>query len=353
MTRVGRKIDDTADNPVSESDLPSPPISPGQPQELAGRPTRARDSALVSELKKKLAEHLPAGHPSSPFNEDGSRRPADTSVKDTERLIPPLTDAQWIEHRQEVTNRLEKALAAGLMTDLLHTVNPDHDIWSDERTERHDEILADIYAAAAHVPCEGKALLAGGLGGAGKTTVLDAHATIDRSQYLTINPDQFKEELARRGLLPEISGLSPMERTTLAHKESSYLAKRLAQRAMADGKNVIWDVTMSSVESTAGRIDDLRSAGYKEINGIFVGIPTEVSMARADARHRRGHDLYLAGQGLGGRIVPPEVTRSQADREYGSINRRAFELVKPMLVRWAAYDNSVDGRDPILIEQID
>ena len=116
-----------------------------------------------------------------------------------------------------------------------------------------DEIIDSIYSAAADVPCEGLAIIAGGLPGAGKTTVLEQHASIDRANYLTINPDDLKDELARRGLIPEIEGLSPMEASALAHEESSYMARQLALRAMADGKNIIWDVTMSSEQTTARR----------------------------------------------------------------------------------------------------
>ena len=41
------------------------------------------------------------------------------------------------------------------------------------------------------------------------------------SQYLMINPDDIKEEMARRGMVPEIEGLSPMEASDLVHEESS------------------------------------------------------------------------------------------------------------------------------------
>ena len=46
-------------------------------------------------------------------------------------------------------------------------------------------------------PCDHKAIVAGGLGGSGKTTVLATNAEIDLSQYLMINPDDIKEEMAR------------------------------------------------------------------------------------------------------------------------------------------------------------
>jgi len=53
--------------------------------------------------------------------------------------------------------------------------------------------------------------------------------------------------------------LSPVEASHLVHAESSYVAKR---RAMDDGKNIIWDITMSCTPSTEERLDDLDRAGY-------------------------------------------------------------------------------------------
>jgi hypothetical protein len=133
--------------------------------------------------------------------------------------------------------------------------------------------------------------------------VLDGYAGIDRSHFLTIDPDAIKEEMARRGLIPQVEGLSPMEASDLVHEESSYIAKWLAHRAQAEGKNLIWDITMSSRYSTEQRIDDLIAAGYTHVEGIFVDIPPEISKVRAEARHRAGHEEYRLGKGEGGRFV--------------------------------------------------
>jgi len=250
----------------------------------------------------------------------------------------------------EVRDNLEKAHTDGLATDRRYAIDEDGEAWVPSRREIHEMIIADLYAEASEVPCEHKAILAGGLAGAGKTTVLAEQAGIDRSQYLTINPDDIKLELAKRELIPAIDGLSPMEASDLVHEESSHMAKQLAIRARADGKNLIWDITMSSRSSTERRIDDLRASGYSKIDGIFVDIPVDVSIRRADARHRQDHERYRAGDGLGGRYVPPEVTVVQADPQWGSKNRRTFEDLKPCFDKWARFDNSVDHRNAVLVE---
>ena len=325
---------------------------------LADREALPEHAGDREELVRRL-QRLPPGHPSSPIEADGTPRPPEPGLRRYEfpdrnpagavdsRL---LSDAEYAEHVTKVRDLLDQARADGLATELQHTTDPDHEQWTEDRTVMHDAIIADLYAAAADAPCERRAILAGGLPGAGKTTVLEQHAGIDRSRYLTINPDVIKEEMAKRGMVPEVAGLTPMEASDLVHEESSYISKQLALRAAASGKNVIWDITMSSRESTVKRISDLREAGYSRVEGIFVEVSAEASMRRADTRHRGGHDSYCAGYGLGGRFVPAEVIRSQVDPEWGSRNRRTFEQIKAQLDAWLCCDNSVDGRAPLLVD---
>ena len=104
-----------------------------------------------------------------------------------------------------------------------------------------------IYTNAPRRSHANSAIIAGGLGGAGKdNSISQGTANIDLSKYLMINPDNIKEEMARAGMIPEVDSLSPMEASDLVHEESSTIAKRMARRAYAEGKNLIWDITMSS-----------------------------------------------------------------------------------------------------------
>ena len=332
-----------------------------------GMPPREDSSdhqpAQESNYNKDTESHQDTGHADRASKQEALSDDMDTSscapqhheasnpddIVLTDVRTGSLTD-KWAEHLVEVREGLDSARREGLTSKRLYTIDGAGEIWIEERERLHDSIIEDLYAKAADVPCGFKAIIAGGLGGAGKTTVLTQYAGIDLSQYLMINPDDMKEEMAHRGMIPEVEGLSPMEASELVHEESSYLASQLALRAQADGKSLIWDITMSSEESVAKRINELTSAGYTRIDGLFVDISVETSLKRIESRHREGHDKYLAGEGLGGRYVPPEVIKSQEDPEWGSKNMRTFSAIKQRFNGWSIYDNSVDEREPILVE---
>jgi predicted ABC-type ATPase len=331
-------------------------IKPDAAAEYGNRPTadppdNQPDHQLTQESDEASDPEAPPddANMSIPATADGEASKSDggRTIDDQTRS---LTDREWAEHITEVRDGLSKAYEQNLNTDSAYTINGAGEVWLEERDRLHDSIIEDLYARAVDVPCDFKAIVAGGLGGAGKTTVLTQHAGIDLSQYLMINPDGMKEEMARRGMIPEVDGLSPMEASELVHEESSHLAKRLAHRAQADGKNLIWDITMSSEESTTGRINELREADYTQVDGLFVDISVETSIRRIESRHREGHDEWRTGTGLGGRYVPPEIVENQADSQWGSKNRKTYEAMKERLDSWSTYDNSVDGRPANLIE---
>jgi predicted kinase len=300
----------------------------------------AKRSATATSLERRL-DQLSAAHPSHEGHDDARR-------DRTPERFRPLTDAEHADHVSDVKARLADARKAGLGTENLYTIDPDQEFWSAEREAEHDAIIETLYAAALGVPCERKAVVAGGLPGSGKTTVLTEHVRMDLSKYVMINPDVVKEEMARRGLIPEVDGLTPLEASELVHEESSHVAKRLARRAQADGKNIIWDITMAKEGSAEGRIRSLRADGYEHITGIFVDIPLDTSVRRADARYREGHEAYRHGVGMGGRYVSDEMIRSQQDDLWGCKNRMHFEAVKDRFDAWSVYDNSVDGGVPAL-----
>jgi len=331
----------------------------------ADRPTRVGtpiSGHSLDDLAARLAA-LPDNLPSSPrYAADRPTRAPEVKVGaaadpaqcgDSAIQVRPLDDAEFSAHIDDVAAGLEAAKERGLETKSLYTVDPERKVWDFGRIEKQNEIIDHLYSDRADAPCDGQAVLAGGLGGAGKGTVLANHAGIDRSQYLTLDPDRIKEEMAAQGMIPEVDGLSPMECSPLVHEESSLVATGIARRAYADGKNLIWDITMSSMKSAERRIDDLQAAGYHQITGIFVDIPAEKSVERAMSRYRRGMELYRNGLGDGGRLVPPPVIMAQRTSDGQTLNRQVFEALKPRFDRWMIFDNSRDGEPPVLIDSSD
>jgi predicted ABC-type ATPase len=265
----------------------------------------------------------------------------------------PLDNSEFAEHLEMVTTRLADAKDRGLDTDRLYTIPPDRKSWTKDRLVAQMEIIDDLYRNSGDAACDGEAVIAGGLGGAGKGTVLAKHAGIDTSKYLVIDPDRIKEQMARRGMIPEVEGLSPMERSVLVHEESSWISTNLAKRGYADRKNVIWDITMSDLKSAERRIDDLRAAGYGHVTGVFVDIPAEQSVQRALERYRAGMERYRNGEGQGGRYVPPKVILAQRTTDGQTVNRQVFEALKPRFDRWMVFDNSRDDETPVLTNSSD
>jgi hypothetical protein len=69
-------------------------------QRLAERLERAENPVTSrTELRERL-NHLEPGHPSSPWEEDGTPRPPAPRLADLERLDPPLGDGAYAAHRE-------------------------------------------------------------------------------------------------------------------------------------------------------------------------------------------------------------------------------------------------------------
>jgi predicted ABC-type ATPase len=261
----------------------------------------------------------------------------------------PLTDAEYEAHTKVIESKITAALKGGEATDSRYALDLDRGVWDPARARLHKEIVNDLFAQAADAPDDGKVVIAGGLGGAGKSTVLKTYAGVDQSQYLTLNPDDIKEEMAARGMIPKVEGLSPMETAALVHEESSHIASLLAKRAYAERKNVIWDITMASRGSVERRVQEMRAAGYDDLSAVFVDIPVETSVERALARHRRGMEDYRNGKGPGGRYVPPAIIRKNESSTASSANREVFDALRTAndFDHWSLYDNS--GKAPVLL----
>jgi predicted kinase len=260
----------------------------------------------------------------------------------------PLTDEQYAVHARDVQEKVNAAAGKGQATSVLHSRDGGYS-WLPQRALEHQQILQDFLARQVSVPSEHRALVMGGLGGAGKTTVLKQIPDISLRDYAVVNPDDFKAELARRGLVPEVAGLSPLEASPLVHDESSYLADQAARLLAERGKNIAWDITMADEASVSQRLAALEQHGYTT-RGVFVDSPVERAVQRAAKRYRQGLEAYREGRDpLGGRYVPPDLIRSQEVVRGITRNKLVFEALKSRFADWQLWDNN--GTAPRLAEK--
>lgn len=260
-----------------------------------------------------------------------------------------FTDAELIARERHVNDLIEQN--RHLDTWRVHRPNGR---WTAERAAQQRALIDQVWNRVQRgVPAERRAIMTGGLAGAGKTTILNGPAGVDLSRYITVSADEMKDEMIRRGMIPDVPGhpeLTPMERSALFHMESAFLADMLMERALASGRNVIIDATMGNKEAPLSRLARLRERDYR-VRGIFVDIPVDTSLERAASRYRYGMREYGQKRGSGGRPVPPRFITGQRGAGRETVNRQVFDELRREGVFDEAdvYDNS--GEAPRRVEE--
>ena len=197
-------------------------------------------------------------------------------------------------------------------------------IWTGERNRQQGRLVAEMYQAAAGVPCERSAAIAGGLPGADKAAAL-GKSGVDRSQYLTISIDAVLDRMAAAGLIPESDGLSPLARAGLVHAEAQYLAKRVGLRALMDGRNLLLDISLASWRAAEAWTYALRFADYA-VAAVFADIGADEAVRRSGEACRRREEDFRRGHGHGGRNIPAAAIRALASPAAAAAGNR---------IRWA------------------
>jgi predicted ABC-type ATPase len=256
----------------------------------------------------------------------------------------PLTDSQFAVHTRNVEKALTAAVGAGMATDQAYTLDGNGQVWEPDRSSAHADIIKEYLDKTVNVPSQRAALFMGGLSGAGKSSLLKHHPDINLKDYAVVNPDDFKTELAQRGMVPKVEGLSPMESVTLIHEESVHLANLAAAELQRRGKNLAFDVTMKSAAVTEPRIAALKANGY-HVTAVFVDVPVEKSAQRVSKRYRSLLEKYREGTNpLGGRYVPESVIMAGEHEPGVSKARHTFDRLRSQFDRWELYDGSTPGK---------
>lgn len=217
--------------------------------------------------------------------------------------------------------------------------DPDTGGYKPERQAEHEAIIAHFESKFGPPQESPKAIVTGGLPGAGKTVGLKMTVP-DLDQYVSLNSDDVK------GMLSGFNGTN----AGWVHEESDHVIRIIQKRALDQRQNVIIDVTMKNAggfkpsfdDGTSGQILALKEAGY-HVSAQFTEVDLKTSSERAMQRYVRE-----------GRFVPPTYIRSAKsdDPQYSSKNRQAFEQLKPILDSWRHFDSRVPkGQPPKLVAQ--
>jgi len=282
----------------------------------------------------------------------------DIGAQDTpssDRMTPgvfkktPMTDREYDRHITHVDEELALA-EKNNMPDTATQFDWKGGVegaYSHSRDVLHQQIIKEFMDKVKDVPRNRQAIVMAGLGGAGKSTAIrknasspnsaagiagikyasydaDGNGVGDPVNYAIINPDDIKETLAKKNMIPKVDHLSPMESSTFAHEECSALSKVICNLLKAKGYNIIWDITAQTEKAATGKAGPLMEAGY-EVDNIAVDVPIAQSQDSARTRHRKGQDRWNGGSGKGGRYVPPFLQAHSVDEtgEYQSSNIRA------------------------------
>jgi len=283
-----------------------------------------------------------AGEPSAsrPGPVYGSSAAAMEQRGDGERPMPagryPEGDPRNDPDYESYTQRIDAVIQAELTTNgdsrtrnsVPDPADPSRRVYTPERQADHQRILDQIMADNAAVPTDRQAVIMGGPPGAGKSTFVRNHgarlgltsdARGNPTNAIVINPDEMKTVLLNgrgadgRPLIPDVPGLKRGEMAMLVHEESSHLANLLAARAMAEGRNVVFDVTLGSgPKARAKYLDPARAQGYS-VTAAFIDGDLATSRHRAGLRHKQPN-RETGERGMSGRYVPYPVINAQAPR---------------------------------------
>lgn len=254
--------------------------------------------------------------------------------------LPPVSDPT--SRAAALEKVMNDAVANGQATQEMYDhLGNQQDEYTPERQAEHQAIVDQWFAEAdaRGVPKDGQAVMMGGLPGAGKTS--STGSIMDSSRYVEVNPDPLKQALLDRGLGVAPAGVNPLEGAALIHEESSYLSKVIAERAISQGYNVLWDGTMASPGAMDARfalLDDVAPVPY-HVSGVFVDVPISESVSSVVDRYARG----LERDPSTARYVVASYIRQSANppgSAFESKNRATFETLKGRFDQWALIDNT-------------
>lgn len=182
--------------------------------------------------------------------------------------------------------------------------------YTPERQALHAQIIASFLEGVPKADGTPSVTFLGGGPAAGKSTVETSGrsgmpSTANREAVL-VNADEIKNMLPEMDKLVEAGDRGA---AGFVHEESSDVSAMLLQAALDGGYHTVVDaVGDSSTEKMGAKIDAARASGAA-VKGLYVTAPTDVAVARAEARGEKkgrfvGESIVRAGHASVSRIFP-------------------------------------------------
>jgi 8-oxo-dGTP pyrophosphatase MutT (NUDIX family)/predicted ABC-type ATPase len=185
--------------------------------------------------------------------------------------------------------------------------------------EVHKPLEDEALSHAAPVPAgvEKIAIMTMGAPASGKSSALRG---VDKSKFVTVDPDAIKEKLPEYQAAVADHDNTFKGAALMAHEESSAVAKEILRKAIANGQNVIVDGTGAHAGNFLDKMRALQAAGYH----------VHVAMPHLEASE--GMKRLIDRAEKTGRMVPHDFARKAYEtipRNFERIAREAdsFKLV--------------------------
>lgn len=225
-------------------------------------------------------------------------------------------------------------------------------VYDESRKQVHDDIVDAFLRMDAngdpcescpyHTPPEDRApqvFFSGGGFASGKGRVVNTHPDVPESA-ITLDPDKIKAMLPE---FKELNAAKDEEANLRVYEEAWDIAQLIAHRIQSEGLDVVVDgVGNTSSDEMLERVQQYLDAGYEAPKAVYVSIPTDLAVERAQSRAAQALE---SGKTESLRVIPEDLMRDV----HGDVSKVFPDIAESFPGAVELWDNS--GEEPVQVVQ--